>query len=381
MTVALLALINAIAMSAIPMMALIGSIVGAQLAPRQEWATLPIAVIVIGTALGVLPATRLMQRYGRPRIFALFLGGGAFTCLLMGQAIAWQSFTVFCLGALLLGMTTAALQQMRFAAMESVAPEDGASAASTILLAGIIAAFLGPELGLWGKHLTQHDYQGSFMLGGLCMGIATLTLVLYRPMKTSNAEHTSTSVSVAELLRNPVFVLALCCSACAYVVMSFIMTATPISMHLHHGHSLEDAKWVIQSHITAMFLPSLFTPWLFRWLGIHKMMAAGLACYSATLVIGLIDTSVLGFWGQLVMLGVGWNFLFIAGTALLPAAYSEGQQFKAQAVNDTAVFTTQAIASLAAGWALSGLSWPGLLLICAAPIGLMATLLMRSRPA
>ena len=135
------------------------------------------------------------------------------------------------------------------------------------------------------------------------------------------------------------------------MVMSFVMTATPISMHLHHGHSLEDTKWVLQSHIAAMFLPSLFTPWLFRLIKIRGLMLAGLACYCATIVIGLVDASVLGFWGQLVMLGIGWNFLFVSGTALLPMAYQPGEEYRAQALNDTVIFSSQAAASLGAGWA------------------------------
>jgi hypothetical protein len=150
-------------------------------------------------------------------------------------------------------------------------------------------------------------------------------------------------------------------------------------MHLHHGHSLEDTKWVIQSHIAAMYLPSLLTAWLFRVLAIRGLMIAGLACYALTVVIGLYDVSVMGFWGQLVMLGIGWNFLFISGTALLPTAYNEGEQYRAQALNDSVVFGTQAIASLSAGWAISAVSWQVVLLLCLLPMGIMTSLLFWHR--
>ena len=173
--------------------------------------------------------------------------------------------------------------------------------------------------------------------------------------------------------------LAIASGASAFVVMSFVMTATPISMHLHHGHSLEDTKWVIQSHIAAMYLPSLLTAWLFKAFNVRGMMIAGLACYGATIVIGLLDASVMGFWGQLVMLGVGWNFLFISGTALLPTAYRQGEHFKAQALNDSVVFSCQAIASLSAGWAISAFNWQTLLLLCLIPMALMAVLLFWHR--
>lgn len=376
-TVWLLAIINAVALSAVPLMMLIGSIVGAELAPRESLATFPIAAMVVGTAFGVLPATRSMQRFGRRAIFALFILVGIVACAILSQAVVMQSFSLFCIGAFTLGLTAAAMQQIRFAAMECVPLEDGPTAASIILCAGVIAAFLGPELALAGKSLTAVPYQGSYWLGAGCLLTAGVLLLGYRPaqMKSSTAKVVTTSNRT--LLSNPTFLLAITSGAAAYVVMSFVMTATPISMHIHHGHSLEDAKWVIQSHIAAMFLPSLVAPWLIRMLGLRGLMVAGLGCYAATISIGLIDASVLGFWGQLVMLGIGWNFLFLAGTAMLPLAYEEGQQFKAQSLNDSVIFTSQAVASLSAGWAISTVSWGALLLLCLAPMLLLVVLLMR----
>jgi hypothetical protein len=160
------------------------------------------------------------------------------------------------------------------------------------------------------------------------------------------------------------------------VVMSFVMTGTPISMHHIYGHSLVDTKWVIQSHIAAMFLPSLITPLLFRLLDIRGMMAAGLACYCATIGIGYYHISVNGFWMQLVLLGVGWNFLFVAGTALLPRAYKKQDRFKGQAINDLSIFTCQALAALSAGWALGLINWQQMLMLCLVPVVLMALLLL-----
>jgi MFS family permease len=375
----LLAAVNAVAMSAIPMMMLVGSIVGARLAPAERWATLPIAAMVIGTACGVLPATRCMQWLGRKRTFALFIANGVLACLLASQGIALGSFVLFCCGAAFLGATAAALQQIRFAAMESVALADGPTAASIIMCAGITAAVIGPELALAGQHLTPVDYQGSFWLGGLCLVLSALLLTAYTPVVHAGTHDHGERDNHAGLLANPTLWLAIISGASAFMVMSFIMTATPISMHLHHGHSMQDTKWVIQSHIAAMFLPSLFTAWLFRLVGIRGLMFAGLACYGATILVGLLNVSVFGFWGQLVLLGVGWNFLFVSGTALLPMAYGEGQHFRAQALNDSVVFGSQAVASLSAGWAISAISWQALLLLCLAPMAMMLGMLVWHR--
>lgn len=358
------------------MMMLIGSIIGARLAEDPQWATLPIALMVVGQASAVLPATRAMARWGRRSGLWLFLLLGICASLLATQALARESFALFCSAAALFGATNAALQQVRFAAMESVPLERGPAAASVIMCAGIVAAFLGPEMALWGKDLSGVEYQGSFMLAIACFLIAGTLLLGYMPQQQAGHNREAPPRPLGEMLANPTLVLAVASGAIAYVVMSFIMTATPISMHVHHGHSLEDTKWVIQSHIAAMFLPSLLTAWLFRALSIRGLMALGLLCYAAMIVIGLLDVTVIGFWGQLVMLGVGWNFLFVAGTALLPTAHREGEHYRAQALNDTVVFSTQAVASLSAGLAISAVSWQAILLLCLVPIGVMIGLLV-----
>jgi MFS family permease len=378
-TVWLLAAVSAIAMSVSPLMMLIGSIIGVSLASTEQWATLPIALMVIGTACGVVPAARAMQKLGRKWALILFVLVGAAGCLVAALALGWQHFPLFCISAFLVGASNAAMQQIRFAAMETVPLQKGATAASIVMCAGIVAAFVGPELALIGQKLTAVEYQGAYLLACLCYGLALIGLLFYRPAAPLKTPEYRAARPLPAMLANPTLILAIASGAIAYIVMSFVMTATPISMHLHHGHSMEDTKWVIQSHIAAMFLPSLGTAWLFHWLKIRGLMIAGLACFSLTIIIGLIDASVLGFWGQLVMLGIGWNFLFISGTALLPTAHQEGEQYKAQALNDSVVFSTQAIASLSAGWAISAISWDTLLLLCLIPIGAMVAALLWHR--
>ena len=375
----LLALISATAMSSVPMMMLIGSIIGAELAPAEQWATFPIAMMVIGTACGVFPASRGVQRFGRKMTLGAFIVLGMLACALMGAALAWRSFTFFCVGASLLGATAAAVQQVRFAAMECVPLDAMPTAASIIMASGIIAAVAGPELALVGKHLTGVEYLGFYLLGGGALACSGLLLLLYAPDRQATARGVLGGRPTAELLFDPNILLAIVSGAVAFMAMSFVMTATPIGMHLHHGHSLEDTKWVIQCHIAAMFLPSLFTPLLFRWFSLRGLMLAGLACYSVTISIGLHDVSVPGFWSQLVILGIGWNFLFVAGTALLPAAYREGEQYRVQALNDSVIFSSQAIASLSAGWVISATSWQALLLLCVLPMAVLLGLLLWQR--
>ena len=366
-----LTLSNALAASIMALMILVGSLVGSELAPAAEWATLPLALTICGTAAGIVPATAVMQRLGRKHGLWAFMGLGMIACAMASIALGLRSFSLFCLASVLLGTTNSALQQVRFAAMESVAPESSASAASIVMLGGILAAFVGPELAVLGAHMTAVDYQGSFWLGALSIACGALLLSIYKPAQIETTSKFIAAGSLRTILRGRGFVLSVASGAVAFVVMSFVMTGTPISMHHTYGHSLVDTKWVIQSHIVAMFLPSLIAPLLFKWLGIRGLMVAGLACYGITIGIGYYDISVNGFWLQLVLLGVGWNFLFVAGTALLPSSHKESDRFKAQAFNDSTVFSLQALASLSAGWALNLISWQQMLLLCTIPISLM----------
>ena len=372
----ILSLSCALAGSIIPLMVLVGSLVGADLAPSVALATAPIALMISGTALAVVPVSRSMQALGRKKALWLFMGLGILGCALAILSLQLQSFIMFCLTSVLLGTTNTALLQTRFIAMESVAIEHSATAASVVMAGGIIAAFVGPELAVMGSNLTQVGYQGSFLLAAACIGTAATVLSLFEPPKITATTIENTPASAATLLRNPSFCLVLASGVSAYVIMSFVMTGTPISMHHFHAHSLSDTKWVIQSHIAAMFLPSFVAPLLFRHFKIRGMMILGLVCYCAAIVIGFSDTSVSGFWLQLVLLGVGWNFLFVAGTSLLPSTHLHNDRFKAQAINDFTVFSFQAVAALSAGWAINLISWQQMLLSCLIPICLMVAVLI-----
>ena len=375
-----LALISAVSMASFPLLALMGSILGAQLSPSPQWATLPVALLIVGTAAGVLPVAKCNLKLGRKATFLLFMSLGMSACLLAGQSLKMANFSLFCASTFMLGITNASIQQIRFAAMESVSIEQGPTAVSIIMCAGIVAAFIGPEMAVIGRHISAVEYQGSFWLAGSCLLVgAALLASFYRPAPAREIKGDELPRPLKKILSNPTLVLAVASGATAYMVMSLVMTATPITMHIHNGYSIEDTKWVIQSHVAAMFLPSLITIWMFRLFSIKGLMMAGLGCFALTIAIGLVDASVMGFWGQLVMLGIGWNFLFVSGTALLPTTYLPGEHIRAQAVNDSVIFSTQAIAALSAGWAVSLISWQALLLLCLIPMGLIGSMLFWQR--
>jgi MFS family permease len=181
--------------------------------------------------------------------------------------------------------------------------------------------------------------------------------------------------SLVEIIKQGSFIVAVCAATTGYVVMSFIMTATPVSMHVMDGHSLHHTKVVLQSHVIAMFLPSLFTALIVRYIGLTRMMLLGILLFFISVIIAFMSHALTNYWWSLVLLGLGWNFLFIGGTNLLPRSYNENEKFKVQSINDFLIFGLQALAALSAGWFVFNFSWE-VVLLSVIPLLLMQLVLL-----
>lgn len=357
-------------MSAAPMVVFVGGLLGKDLAPSPKFATLPLTAMIMGTALSTIPAAMLMKRVGRKR--GSFMGYGI---ALMGAFVAMQaalnaSFGWLMLGVALLGSSMAFAQQFRFAALESLEkPSDFPTALSVMMLGGIASAHIGPELGLGGKDLlaSPHGYAGSFLLLMGAIVLSMLCFAAYREPVVVEDLQGEPARPIGQIARSPLFVLAILSCGVSFGVMSLVMTATPLNMHEVCGIDLSSTKRVIQGHIASMFIPSLLGGFFIHRFGIGRVIFAGSVLYGAMMLVGLAGQTLLHFWGSLIFLGVGWNFLFVGGNSLLPMAYRPSERFKAQAFNDFAVFGAQGAASLGAGWFLFEFGWNTLLWTCLAP--------------
>lgn len=351
-------------MAGTSLMVLLAGIIGTEFAPSTDLATLPIALVVVGVAASTLPTGKLLQRFGRRRVFIAYGFIAIAAALVAMQSLIFGSFTGFCLAAIMMGWSGAAGHQYRFAALEAVPAEMAPKATSFLLLGGIMAAFVGPELAVRGRGLLSTEYAGSFLLLTLSYIAGLVIISFYRDADVTRSGPHGAGRPLSEILKSPVVIMAISAAALAYGVMSFIMTATPISMHTHAGHSLESTKFVIQSHIAAMYLPSLVFAWLFSKLGLRGMLWTGVCIYLVCLGIAALNTEFLNYWLALILLGIGWNFLFLSGTNLLPQGYHKEERFRVQSMNDFLVFSIQAIVSLSSGWFLFHWQWQGVLLAC-----------------
>jgi MFS family permease len=372
-----LTLAYALMMAGTSLMVLLAGIIGTEFAPSADLATLPIALVVVGLAASTLPTGKLLGRFGRRPVFIAYGLLAVAAALIAMQSLIAGTFAGFCFAALLMGWSGAAGHQYRFAALESVPAEHAPKATSVLLFGGILAAFIGPEIALRGRDLLQTEFAGSFLLLTVSYSAGIVLISFHRDRIDAEASRSGAGRPLREILRSPIAILAICAAAIGYGVMSLLMTATPISMHSHAGHSLESTKFVIQSHIAAMYLPSLLYAGLFSRFGFKGMLWSGTILYLACLGIAAMNTEFQAYWLALVLLGIGWNFLFLSGTNLLPYGYRPEERFRVQSANDFLVFSVQALASLGSGWLLYHWQWQGIIYACVPLVVVFAFVLIR----
>ena len=361
----LLILSQIFAFTAAPVTVFLSGIIGSKFSPIKSLATLPMALSIVGIAIFAIFAAKVMSIIGRRAGFIFASIGSSISSLLAAYSIIIESFILFNFSCFLLGAGVAFSHQYRFAAVETVKKDMAPKAISIILLAGIGSAFIGPNVAnITKEFIAKHLYAGSYIALAVLTLISTIFLIFYKDGHQSNKITKKTTRSYSELVSQPRFLQALIASAFAYAVMSFLMTATPISMHVMEKISLTKTGLVIQLHIAAMFLPSLVTGNLIKKFGHSKIMYGGVVLFSITILTSLFEQNLTNYLIALVFLGFGWNFLFISGTSLLVLSYRENEKFKAQGFNDLIVYSIQAIASLSAGVFLTLTSWKTMNLVC-----------------
>jgi len=351
--------------TAAPVTVFLSGIIGSQISPLKSLSTLPMSISVVGIAIGAIFASKLMSITGRKIGFIVASIGNTLVSILAAYSIFIQSFSIYCVANFFLGMGMAFTHQYRFAAAESVSKDKVPRAISIILLGGIVSAFIGPSVANFSKDLfSNHMYIGSYLSLAALTFLPTIFFLFYKNTSKIELSFKYSGRSYLELVSQPRFLQAVISSAFGYAIMTFLMTGTPLSMHVIEGISLNKTSIVIQIHVACMFLPSLIAGNLVKKIGHSKMMYFGVGLYCITVVISLFDQSFLNYMLALVFLGFGWNFLFISGTSLLVLTYKEEEKYRAQGFNDFVVYSVHALGSLSAGVLIVLTNWKIMNLIC-----------------
>jgi MFS family permease len=360
--VLILAIAQAIFQTASTLVMTVGGLAGVRLAGSPALATLPIATMFLGTALMTFPASMWMARAGRRPGFVVGALLGVAGGLIAAFGIWTDSMALLSLGTFLVGAYQAFAQFYRFAASEVANDAFRPRAIALVLAGGIVAAFAGPWLARVGGPLVDPVYVGSFLLLALVslLGAGTL-LMLHVPPPVVEAE-TDGGRSWRTIVSQPAYLAALFGAVTGYGIMILAMAATPLAMVGHH-HPLSDAATVIQLHVLGMFVPSFFSGSLIARFGARPVMLAGVVILTGHVLATMTGTGFSSFASALVLLGVGWNFLYVGGTTLLTTTYTHAERGRAQATNDMTIFAVGLACSFGAGALLDLLGWQRLNLI------------------
>lgn len=337
---------------------LLGGLVGRILSPDPALATLPVASAIGGTALTLIPASLLMGRFGRKPGFMLGALVGIGSGALCAYAIWRADFVLFCIGNLLVGAYQGFAFYYRYAAADATANEHKGRAISYVLAGGVAAAIIGPEIVRWTKDTLEPVYLVPYAALAGCGALAAILLSM------TDLPHQRVDVRLgggrplAAIMAQPKFITAVLSAAVGYGAMILTMTATPLAMVGHH-HRVADAASVIELHTLGMYVPSFFTGHLIHRLGVLRVIGAGLGLIGLCLATALSGVTLPHYFSALILLGVGWNFTFVGGTALLTEAYRPEERAKVQAASDFLIFALVAAASLGAGALLHAFGWRG----------------------
>jgi hypothetical protein len=204
-------------------------------------------------------------------------------------------------------------------------------AISFVVSSGIVAAFIGPSLASWSNDLISVQFVGPYLV---CVGLCSFSFVLYAflnvkaPIAEGDEQTEAERIPLKRILLAPIFIAGTAAGIVAYLTMAVLMDAAPMSM-LDHGYHYAHTTQVIQWHLLAMFAPAYLTARAIEKYGAVVVIYFGIAINVVGLGFGLTDTTLVNYWVALLLVGLGWNFMFVAGTTLLasiPAAERAGAE-------------------------------------------------------
>jgi MFS family permease len=334
----------------------INGLVGLALAPLGWMATLPVMAYVVGGALSTNLVATTQQRFGRKASFQAGLAVALASALLCAYAAASRNFWLLCFATLVAGYYNANASLYRFAAAELVPVPAREKAVSLVMAGGLLGAVAGPNLAARTRDLSSVPFVGAYLA---LAGVALLAMLLIRfiefpPTHVRTASHDGRPL--AEIMRQPVFIVAALSAALSYGVMNLLMAATPIAMQ-QCSLPFSDAAFVLQWHVIGMFAPGFFTGTLIKRFGPLPVMGVGVALNLACILVALSGVELHQFLVALFLLGVGWNFLFTGSTTLSLSAYRPEERDRAQGALNFFVFATQAVSSLASGVLVTTQGW------------------------
>ena len=347
--VTVLLLAQALLGAQMSMIFIVGGLAGQMLSPNPCIATLPLSMIILGSAVSARPLAGFMRRHGRRAGFFVACISGGLGAALAAYALTAGSFWLFMLSGLLTGIYMAAQGFYRFAATDCAPPEFQSRAISLVMAGGLAAAITGPLLVRLTSDVTAIPFLATY---AAIIGLNLLGPVLFAfldiPRPPAPVAGTASGRSVGELIRTPQIAVAMICGMVSYALMNLVMTSAPLAV-VGCGFQTSDAASIVSGHVLAMYMPSFFTGHLIARFGATRIVMIGLVILAAAGAVALSGVDLGHFYATMILLGLGWNFGYIGATAMLTRAYRPEERETVQGLNDAVVFGGVFLASLSSG--------------------------------
>jgi len=346
----------------------IGILLAEEVTSNEAWAGLARTASTLGAALLGIPLGNLAARHGRRIALASGWWLAALGGLLLVPAAQFQLVVPLFAGLLMIGSGSAISLQARFAATDLASDDHKGRSLALIVWVGTIGTVLGPNLGIPGRIIGDatdlHIYAGAFLIAGVAMAVAgLLVFVLMRPdpllVNRGSDQLTASAIPTGqrggikrfavELRHNAPARYAVVAILSAQVVMVAIMTMTPIHV-THHGGSVSLVGVTISLHILGMYALAPVLGYVAdRW-GYRYSIAVGLTIFAASLLVGGLHPENMGWiMTSLILLGVGWSFINVSGSALFATVINKRERASVQGGVDALSNLCGATAAFAAG--------------------------------
>ncbi len=333
------------------------ALVAYSFAEHKGLATLPAALVIVGTAAASYPASMLMRRVGRRAGFIIGSLIGAVGGLVCMMGILAADFWTFTIGNLIFGFFSGFAQLYRFAATDTASKEFRGTAVSLVLAGGVAASVVGAEFAKLGHDMfAGASFLGSYLFLVAATLLSAVVLMFLNIPPLSAAQAAQRQRPLGTIVLQPTFVAATASVLIAHSVMAILMTATPIAMS-HSNHHFEDTAFVIMWHSLGMFAPAFVTGWFIKKVGEIAIIFTGFLLQFVCVAVALSGEAVFDYWLSMLLLGIGWNFAFTAGTTLLAGAHTPAERNRAQGASNFIVYTFVAIGSLSSGALIHFLGW------------------------
>ncbi len=370
------ALMNASVVGQVTMSALIGY----SLAEDKALATLPMGLQMVATMAASIPAGIIFSRLGRRAGFMLGACASLVGGIVFAAGIYQHSFWLYVAGGLPAGLGFGIAQHYRFAASEVASPAYRPRAISLVMAGGVLSAIVGPEVVKHSKDMVEPFlFLGTYLILALLPMVCMVLLSIVR-LPPPPARQVSPT-PVMDIVRRPAFLAAALTAAVAYGTMNLVMTSTPLEM-MACGFAVTASATVIQAHAVAMFAPGFFTGRLIARFGAKRIVTIGALLNVACVGVAMMGEEFVHFTAALILLGLGWNFMFVGATTMLALSHTAEERVRAQTANDFIVFGTVACTAMGSGAIHAAAGWYvlNLLLLPALFFALVLTLWPRQVP-